>query len=176
MDRVNQSGQGDLDPGREQGGGWGINVPGRVGGGKTKPRDRKSSDHFGNVEETNVLKTYSNDLITCHSPWLRLEVLWGQESYFLLPLELLVWGEFYMGRACSVSCIDLLVRFSPHLQLFSFEILYVLKLILWPLPGKMDCIPSQSVLPTPPGGQREKKREIMVIFARINNCQYFFPM
>lgn len=62
-------------PRKEQGGGWAMNVPGRVSRGKKKSSDKKNSDHIGSVGETHVLKTYSNSLITYHSLWLRLEVL-----------------------------------------------------------------------------------------------------
>lgn len=97
---------------------------------------------------------------------MRAGIIWNQ----------LAWGEFYTGRTCSVSCINFLVRFSSQhtaVQLQNLVCLAAYPLALhWEdgLHTFTECVSAPSRL------AKGDKREIVVIFGRIDNGQFFFPI
>lgn len=106
---------------------------------------------------------------------LRLEVLWGQGPSFLLPLDPVGMGRILHGRTNSVLCSSFLVLFLPSfIAVLLWNLNYVLTCILQPFPGKMDYIPSHSVLSAPPGWQRGIKGELWSFLEGSIIANFFF--
>lgn len=106
---------------------------------------------------------------------LRLEVLWGQGPSFLLPLDPVGMGRILHGRTNSVLCSSFLVLFLPSfIAVLLWNLNDVLTCILQPFPGKMDYIPSHSVLSAPPGWQRGIKGELWSFLEGSIIANFFF--